>query len=178
MDSRDKRLFLLIPPEEIHHLVERIAEEIRRDFEGKEPVFVGVLKGAFVFLSDLVRTLEIPLEIDFIQASSYGKRDVPSKDVVITRDITVDIKGRDVIVVEDIVDTGGTVRKVLEHLEKKEPSSLKLCSFLVRGEPGVRIDYCGKVIGGGFVVGYGLDYKERYRELKGVYIIEKGDTGK
>lgn len=170
-----KNLRLLVPPEEIRSIVERVAESIREDYSGRRPVLVGVLKGAFVFLADLVRTVGLPVEIDFIQTESYGRRDVPSREVLVTKDVSTEIRGRDVLVVEDIIDTGNTVRKIMEHLRAKDPASLKVCALLLRGTPRIKVDYPGKTIGGGFVVGYGLDYKENYRSLRGIYII---DTGK
>lgn len=171
---RDK-LKLLIPPDEIDSIVDRVASEIRKDFAGKDPILLGVLKGAFVFLSDIVRALEMPFEVDFIQASCYGKRDSPSAEVLIKRDLTADIKGRDVIIVEGIIDRGHTARALTEYLKKKGPSSIKVCTFLLReggGGDGLKVDYVGKRIGDGFVIGYGMDYKEEYRGLAGLYIME------
>ncbi len=168
-----ERLRLLIPAREIRSIVERIAAEVRADYAGKEPVLVGVLKGAFVFLADLVRSLDMPVEIDFIQSESYGRRDVPAKDVLITKDVGIDLRGRHVIVVEDIIDTGNTVETVLRHLKAKGPASLRLCALILRGTPKVKVDYSGKTVGRGFLVGYGLDFKERHRNLDAIYVIEK-----
>ncbi len=169
-----ERLRLLIPAHEIRSIVKGIADEIRADYEGKEPVLVGVLKGAFIFLADLVRFLNIPLEIDFIQSESYGKRDLPTSEVKITKDLGLDVSGRHVIVVEDIIDTGNTAEALVSHVRSKGPLSLSLCALILRGRPGVKVDYSGKTVGSGFLVGYGLDYKEKYRALEDIYVIEKG----
>ncbi|MEE9613653.1 MAG: hypoxanthine phosphoribosyltransferase [Thermodesulfobacteriota bacterium] len=173
-------LKLIMPPEEIHLLVLRLAAELRRDYADKNPVMVGVMKGAFVFLADLMRAMKIPSEIEFIRAGSYGRRDTPSTEVRITNDVETGIKGRHVVLVEEIVDRGRTVSKVMEHLKGKSPASLKLCSlFMKRVEDGHEVspDYLGAEIDRGFVVGYGLDYKEEYRYLTGLYVVGAGGVG-
>ncbi len=167
----------LYSPAEIQSAVNKLASEIRRDYEGKSPLVVGVLKGSFIFLSDLVRALNIPLEIDFIRAASYGNSDVSSGNVRITKDIDASVENRDVIVVEDIVDTGLTLNVILKHLKGENPASLKLCALvdkLARRELPIKIDYLGFSIEDGFLVGYGLDYKENYRYLPGVYVMKEG----
>jgi hypoxanthine phosphoribosyltransferase len=168
-------LKLIIPPEEIHLIVERLAKEIRHDYSAKNPVLIGVLKGAFVFMADLARALKIPVEMDFICAARYGTRERPTKVAKIIKDISTDIEGRDVIVIEDIIDRGQTMKALMEHLKVKRPASLRLCALILRGKKrdlGLKVDYLGTTVGEGFVVGYGLDYKEQYRHLPGLYIIE------
>lgn len=169
------RLKPFIPEKEIHAIIKRVSSEIGSDFASGEGVLVGVLKGAFVFLADLARELGPGFEVDFIQASSYGKNDAPSQEVRILKDITADIKGRDVIVVEGIIDRGITARAVVEHLKAKGPSSIRVCTLILRdgNASGVKIDYAGKRISDGFVVGYGMDYMEMYRGLKEIYMIDK-----
>jgi hypoxanthine phosphoribosyltransferase len=153
-------------------MVEGIAEKIRTKFPSGRPVLVGVLKGAAVFLSDLIRAVGGPLEVDFIQTSSYSDPLAPSKDVMITKDVSIDLKGRDVIVVDGIVDRGKTARAVMGHLKTKGPASLGFCTLLLRDSTGdIAIDYVGKRIPEGFIVGYGMDYKEDYRWLDGVYLL-------
>ncbi|OGQ64704.1 MAG: hypoxanthine phosphoribosyltransferase [Deltaproteobacteria bacterium RIFCSPLOWO2_12_FULL_42_16] len=172
----EDHLKLLFPPEEIHLAVTRLANEIRRDFAGKMPLFIGILKGSFIFLSDFVRASKIPLEIDFIRAISYGSRHVSSGDVRITKDIETDITNRHVILVEDIVDTGLTLNVIVERMKAKNPADLKICALVekhIRREMPVKIDYLGLSAKDGFLVGYGLDYNEKYRYLPGIYIIEK-----
>lgn len=167
-----------ISPEEIEGIVKRLAEEIRRDYKDKEPVLVGVLKGAFVFLSDLLRAIELPFEVDFIQTSCYGKCDIPSNKVEITRDVTTALKDRHVILVDGIVDRGVTAEVLLHHLAEKGPASIKLCTLLlredIRGGGEMRPDYVGRTIGQGFVVGYGMDLGEKCRGLKGIYLVGEG----
>ncbi|MBI5643689.1 MAG: hypoxanthine phosphoribosyltransferase [Deltaproteobacteria bacterium] len=166
-------LKLIIPPDEILEIVTGLAAEIEKDCAVGTPVLLGVLKGAFVFLSDLARAFSRHVEIDFIQASSYGDRDTPSRDVLITGGPSIDIKGRDVIIVEGIVDRGVTAKAVTGYLKSKGPASLKTCALLLRhSHRGVNIDYIGRRIDEGFVVGYGMDYKGRYRNLPGIYIIK------
>lgn len=163
---------LLYSPEEIKKTVRRLAGEMGPEMKGS-PVFIGVLKGAFMFVSDLIRELNGPVEVDFIRAASYGLKDEPSTEVRIKSDITADIKGRDVIVVEGIIDRGTTVRAVMGHLRKKAPASIKVCTLLLRdSHAGMEIDYVGARVYEGFVVGYGMDHKEEYRNLPGIYILE------
>ena len=136
-------------------------------------MLVGVLKGAFVFLSDLAREIKTDVEIDFIQAASYGKRESPSTEVLITGEIGTDVKGRDIIIVEGIIDRGTTARAVFDYLSTKGPASIKFCSLLVRdSHSGLTIDYAGRLIGPGFIVGYGMDYKGLHRNLPGICIVE------
>lgn len=169
-------LKLLFPPEEIQLAVNRLAHEIKRDYADKTPLLIGILKGSFIFLSDLVRVLDMPLEIDFIRAASYGDRIVSSGEVKITKDIDINIKNRDILVIEDVVDTGLTLNVILEHLKTRNPASLKLCALVdkhAQGQLPVKIDYLGFSVRDGFLVGYGLDYNEKYRYLSGIYVMEK-----
>lgn len=171
----ENNLTLLIPPGEIKSLVEKIAQGIRADYAAKRPVLIGVLKGAFVFISDLARAAGLPVEVDFVQAASYAGGSKARHEVLIINDITMDINGRDVIVVEGIIDSGRTVKALLEHFSAKAPASIRVCALLSRngGSSQVRIDYSGKGIDKGFVAGYGMDYKEKYRNLPGIYIVEE-----
>ncbi len=168
-------LKLIIEPEEIRLMVKRIAEEVRTAYASRNPVLVGTLKGAAIFLSDLVRAIGIPLEMNYIQTSSYGDPDTPSEDIIITRDASIELKGRDVIVVDSIVYRGKTARAVMGHLRTRGPASLGFCTLLLRdGTDDIDIDYVGRVIPEGFVVGYGMDYKEAYRWLDGIYLLTDG----
>ena len=171
----ENKLKLIVTEREIREAVAKVASAIQRDFKGKNLVLIGVLKGAFVFMADLARALDMPLEVDFIRVSSYGINDSPYEDARITKDIEIDIKGRHVLVVEDISDRGITVEKVLDHLNGKNPATLKLCALLMRDgcEAASKVDYFGKTIGKGFVVGYGLDYKERFRNFPAIYVMEE-----
>lgn len=169
------KLTLYIPPEGIEEIVRRVAAEISSDFRGQRPLLVGVLKGAFIFLSDLVRRLEVDHEVDFIQTACYGARDVPLDEVLILRDVTSELKGRDVVIVEDIIDRGHTARALARYFSDRGAASIRLCALLRREgcSPGLKADYTGAVVGDGFVVGYGMDHKERYRGLTGLYMIDE-----
>lgn len=167
----------LAGPDELSGVVEGLASRLAADYEGKNPVLIGVLKGAFVFMSDLVRALDIPVEVDFVRASSYGGASASSGRVSITKTPETGLDGRHVVVVEDIVDTGLTLNAIIEHLQGLGPASLSVCTLLDKPsgrKAACRMDYVGMEVAGGFVVGYGLDFAERYRNLKGLYLLEEG----
>jgi len=173
--TSEPRLKKLFTAEEIRLAISRLTTEIQGDFAGKMPLVIGVLKGSFIFLADLIRMLRIPLEIGFIKAASYGALDVSPGVVRIINDIDADIQNRDVIVVEDIVDTGLTLDVILKHLEAKKPASLKTCALIdkpQRRQLSVKIDYHGFHAKDVFLVGYGLDYNEKYRNLQDIYVME------
>ena len=150
--------------EDIAVAVERVGGELSADYAGTTPLMVGILTGSFVFLADLVRTMSIEVEIDFIRARSYGKSTVSSGAVEITKDIEHDVTDRSVILVEDILDTGLTLDFVGDRVRAGHPAEVKTCSLLVR-EGATPPDYMGLWIPKGFVVGYGIDYAERFRGL-------------
>jgi hypoxanthine phosphoribosyltransferase len=165
-------LITVLSQEKIEALVGSIARKISEDYKERQLVLVGVLKGAFIFLGDLARRLTIPVEIDFIQFSSYGKKDTSSGEVLLQKDITTEILGKDVLVVEDIIDTGRTMTRLIEHLESFGPSSIRVCVFIEkyeRREVDYKADYACHSVEGGFLVGYGLDYAEQYRNLPALY---------
>lgn len=165
-------LITVLSQEEIEAVVDEIARKISRDYNGKQLVLIGVLKGAFIFLGDLARRLTIPVEIDFIQFSSYGKKDTSSGAVQLQKDITTNISGKDVLVVEDIIDTGRTMTTLIRHLESFRPSSVRVCVFIEkfeRREVDYKANYVCHSVEGGFLVGYGLDYAEKYRNLPALY---------
>lgn len=171
----------IISKHEIETAVQRLAHEIRKDYAGKTPVLVGILKGSFIFLSDLARELNIPVSIDFIRAASYGSKDFTSGNVQLIKDIELPIEGCDIIIVEDIVDTGLTLHFVINHLKEKKPFSIKVCSLLdkpSKRKVDVRIDYNGFMLEEdmGFVVGYGLDFNEEYRHLKEIYELKSDSS--
>jgi len=168
------QLSILITREEIEQSVARLAREIERDYEDKQPLFVGVLQGSFVFMADLIRRLDLPLELDFIRVCSYGAGQESSGSVKLMQDVGSPIEGRDVLVIEDIVDTGITISFVLDHLGKRKPASLKLCALTdkpSRRRVPVSIDYLGLTVPDEFIVGYGMDCDERFRNLPHIYII-------
>ena len=167
---------VLIGSNEIGDAVARLASEIRRDYRGKQPLLIGVLKGSFVFMADLVRQLDLPVELDFAVLSSYGSAKETSSRVRLVLGLTRPIRDKDVIVVEDIVDTGLTVSFLLDHLRSKKPASMKLCALMdkpSRRRVPVSIDYLGFTLPDRFVVGYGLDLDERFRYLPDICLLEE-----
>lgn len=156
--------------------MERLASEISTDYRGKRPLLIGVLKGAFVFLADLIRHLTIPVEVDFVRLSSYGSGMVSSGRIRVTKELESEVEGRDVLIVEDIVDTGLSLRYLVDDLRSRRPASLRICTLVdkkARRQVEVEVDYVGFEIEEGFIVGYGIDYDERYRELPAIYVVEK-----
>jgi hypoxanthine phosphoribosyltransferase len=171
------QLRVLFTQEEIRSVVGRLAKEIDRDYEGKNPLLIGVLKGAAIFIADLVRLLNIPLEVEFVRLSSYGKGKVSSGKIRVVRGLLrLSIKDRDVLVVEDIVDTGITLDFLLSWLHRKRPASLRVCALFDKAmcrKVSVPIDYLGLSIPNEFVVGYGLDWDEKFRNLPDLYVLEE-----
>ncbi len=167
---------IMFTEEQIQEKVKELAAVISKDYAGKNPVFVGVLKGVVIFFADLVRNVDIPCEIDFMSISSYSGTTSTGR-TEIRKDLSVDIKGRHVVILEDIFDTGTSLTFTCNHLMNKEPASLKVCTFLDKPErrkPGVTLkpDYTGYVIPNKFVVGYGLDYNEYYRNLPYIGVLK------
>ena len=174
-DAAGERLVPLYSQEEIQRRVAELAAAIRADAGGAELVLVAILKGAFMFLADLVRALDIPVRVDFVRVASYGERMESAGRVAITKDVELDLAGRDVVVVEDILDSGLTAKVVLDHLAHRRPRRLRLCALVDKRERrrvDVEADYVGFVLEGGFIVGYGIDYAERYRHLPAIYTVE------
>lgn len=161
--------------EQIQSKNRELAERISADYQGKDLLAVGILKGAFIFFSDLVRLIQIPLTVDFIVASSYLKSDT-SGEIKLYYDIREEIADKDVLLIEDIIDTGISMNYIRERILNKEPRSLKICTFLdkkERREVDLTLDYVGFEIPNEFVVGYGLDYDNKYRNLPYVSIFKK-----
>ncbi|HET6462065.1 MAG TPA: hypoxanthine phosphoribosyltransferase [Syntrophales bacterium] len=165
---------ILIAKTDIEKRVRELADTISRDYEGRELILIGILKGAFVFMADLVRQLRIPCQVDFVRLASYGTVTVSTGNIAISKDIETSIEGRDVLVVEDIVDTGLTLSALVERLKKRDPRSLKVCVFLDkkdRRKVPFEAEYVGFNIPDRFVVGYGLDFNEMYRFLPDICVI-------
>jgi len=165
---------LLIPQAKIRSRILELASQISSDYSGKEPVFVGVLNGAVFFFTDIVREMTIPLQIDFVRAASYGAGDSSSGHVRLTKGLERPVKDKPVILVEDIIDTGLTISKIMDIIGEQYPESIRLCSLIdkqERREKDIVIDYCGFQVKEGFIVGYGLDYNEQYRGLKDIYTL-------
>ncbi len=159
---------VLVSEADIAADVERLGREITVDYEGKNPILINLLKGGVVFLADLIRRLPIPHQIDFLSVSSYEKGTSPSGVVRIVEDLTTNISGRHVLIVEDVLDTGRTLSYIINMLQIRGPKSLEVCSLLRKTsprDPEIRVKYVGREIADVFVVGYGLDYNEMYRNL-------------
>ena len=169
-------LKVLITEEQIRRRVQELGVELTKDYEGKDPVIVGVLKGVVVFYADMIRQIKTPCQMDFMWISSYAGT-TSTGSMQVKRDITVDIKDRHVLILEDIYDTGNSLDFTYRHLLAREPASLKICTLLDKPErrrPGIHLvpDYVGFTIPNAFVVGYGLDYNEHYRNLPYVGVLK------
>ena len=167
---------VLLSAEEIHQRVRQLGARITQDLAGKQPLFIGVLKGAFMFMADLVRCVDLPLEIDFMAVSSYGTSTTSTGVVKIVKDLDMALEGRDVILVEDIVDSGLTLDFLVRNLEARSPASLAVCAFLKRQDldlagthVGERLHYVGVELPPDWVVGYGLDAGQRNRHLPALH---------
>ncbi len=166
---------VLISEQELQARVRQLANQLSNDYAGKDPVFVGVLKGVVVFFGDIIQKITASCQIDFMWISSYSGTN--SAEMIVRRDVSVDIEGRHVVILEDIFDTGHSLEFTYHHLMKKRPASLKICTLLdkpERRDPVVTVkpDYTGFVIPNEFVVGYGLDYNEHYRNLPYIGILK------
>ncbi len=171
---------VLLTGEQIQARVGELGRQLAADYAGRDPVLVSVLKGSIVFLADLVRRTEIPLSIDLMEVSSYGASTESSGQVRILKDLSMAIDGRDVIVVEDIIDTGLTLNYLLRYLHDKGPASIRICCLLdkpARRLADISIDYRGFTIPDRFVIGYGLDYDERYRNLPYIGVLRPSVYG-
>ena len=164
---------ILVTEEQIALRVRELGAQISEDYAGKNPLLVAVLRGAYVFMADLARAIELPVEVDFMAVSSYGSGTTSSGAVRIVKDLETDIEGRDVILVEDIVDSGLTLAYLRRVLGDRKPASLEICALLVReGAKDSGAKYSGFPIPPDFVVGYGLDVAEHYRELDSIRVFE------
>ena len=161
-----------ITEDQIRKRIHELAERINADYEGKTPIFIGVLNGSFIFLADLIREIRIDCEIDFFKLSSYGDAKISSGQVTLLKDLNCEVAGRDILVVEDIVDSGLSIAFIKKIIEKENPKSLKYVSLLLKkGIPKINfpVDYVGFEIPPDFVIGYGLDYAQKVRNLKSIY---------
>jgi len=166
---------VLITAEQIHDKIRDLAKQVTEDYRGKDLLLVGVLKGAFVFMADLAREIRLPIEFDFMAVSSYGSATKSSGVVRILKDLDYEITGRHVLLVEDIIDSGLTISDLLRYLEARRPESLEICSlFWKKGEQAVpmSVKYPGFEIPPVFIVGYGLDYAEKYRNLPYIGVLK------
>ena len=176
--SSQPKPHILFRREEIETTVKRLAAEIKEDYQGKHPLLIGILKGSFMFMADLIRLLNFPLEVEFIRLSSYGGSKESSGRIKVVQGLRSLIKGRDILVIEDIVDTGLTISFLLDYLWQRKPTSLKLCALtdkLSRRQVPVTIDYPGFTVPNKFIVGYGLDWDEKFRNLPDICVLEVKD---
>jgi hypoxanthine phosphoribosyltransferase len=169
---------ILVQPDELEHRVSELAAQISKDYAGKDVLLIGVLKGAVFFLADLMRKIDVDCEVDFMAVSSYGSSTDSSGVVRILKDLDASIEGRDVLIVEDIVDSGLTLQYLLRTLRARDPASLEVCALLTKPERrkvDLPIRYTGFEIPNEFAIGYGLDHDERYRNLPYVAVLSKGE---
>ncbi len=172
----EEKFVPLFTEEQIQKRIKELGEEISKEYKGKVPVFIGILNGSFLFMSDLIKQIDLECEVDFLKLSSYGDAKISSGDVKMLKELNCEVNGRDLIIVEDIVDSGLSIKFMEELINRKEPSSVKVVSLLVK--PGslkynVKIDYIGFEIPSSFVIGYGLDYAQKYRNLRAIYVLSK-----
>lgn len=173
---QEKNHEIIVDARAIQERVKALGQAISQDYAGKNLLVIGVLKGAFVFMADLIRAIDIPMAIDFIQVSSYGKSTTSSGEIVLRSTPSIPAQGHDILLVEDIVDSGLTIQWLMRHLADQGASSVKVCALIDKAErrtQTVRIDYCGFMIPKGFLVGYGLDFKEQYRNLPAIHHLKK-----
>lgn len=165
----------VLTKEEIEAQVSHIAQRISTDYKDRELILIGILKGAFIFLSDLIRQLSIPVKVDFMCVSSYGDSTSSSGRIKLTKDVDIEIKNKDILIVEDIVDTGRTLSYLVDYLKSSGAASVRICTLIdkrERRETDVTADYACHTVEKGFLVGYGLDYAEFYRNLPEVYHLK------
>jgi hypoxanthine phosphoribosyltransferase len=172
-----KNVFIpLLSEEAIQARVRDLGKQISLDYKNKVPVIIGVLNGAFIFMSDLLRNISIDCEVDFFKLSSYGDEKITSGNVSLIKELNCDVKGRELIIVEDIIDSGLSIKFIKDMISMHNPASMRIAAFLFKPNSlryDVKIDYIGFEIPSKFVIGYGLDYAQKYRNLKSVYIINE-----
>jgi hypoxanthine phosphoribosyltransferase len=165
---------IFIKHSEIRKRIKELAGQINRDYKDKIPIFIGVLNGSFIFLSDLIREIKINCEIDFFKLSSYGDTKISSGEVKLLKEVNCEVKGRDIIIVEDIIDSGLSMTYIRNLIMKQKPSSFRVAALLYKKDVSklkFKIDYIGFEIENKFVVGYGLDFAQKYRNLNGIYVL-------
>lgn len=172
----NEKFVTLLSEEQIQTRVKELGKQISEDYKGKLPIFIGVLNGSFLFLSDLVKQVKIHCEIDFFKLSSYGDEKISSGNVKLIKELNADISERHIIVVEDIVDSGLSMKFIQEMLQNHNPASVKIASLLVKPKSlkyDMKIDYIGFEIPNEFVIGYGLDYAQKFRNLNSIYALSE-----
>ncbi len=173
---RDDIERIFFSEEQILARVKELGAQITKDYEGKNPMFIGVLKGSFVFMADLIKNIDTYCDMDFMAVSSYGSGTSTTGAVKITKDLTYDIQGRNIIIVEDILDSGVTLSYLVNYLSMRKPASIAICTLLdkpSRRKTSVKADYVGMECPDAFIVGYGLDYAEKYRNLPYIGVLKE-----
>jgi len=166
----------LINEETLQIRIKELAKQISQDYKNKVPIFIGVLNGAFIFMSDLIKYISIDCEIDFFKLSSYGDEKISSGKVKLLKELNCDVNGRDIIIVEDIVDSGLSIKFIEKIFSEHSPLSMRVVSLLVKPDSlkyDAKIDYIGFKIPSKFVIGYGLDYAQKYRNLRSIYVLSE-----
>ena len=174
-DTPKDNLICIMDKEDIEAIVAGIAHQISEDYKGREPILIGVLKGAFVFLADLIRHLTIPAKVDFVRLASYGPGSSSSGIVRMRKEIELDVNNKDVLIIEDIIDSGLSIDTLITYIRSLHPRTLRICALIDKRERrkiDFDINYIGRMVEKGFLVGYGLDYAENYRYLSGVYRLQ------
>ncbi len=172
----NEKFVQFISEEKIQRRIAELGKKLTKDYKGKFPIFIGVLNGSFIFMSDLIRNVELSCEIDFFKLSSYGDEKISSGNVKLLKELNADINDRNVVIVEDIVDSGLSIQYILNIMKNYNPASVKIVSLLFKEEAvkyDVKIDYIGFKIPNKFVIGYGLDYAQKYRNLKSIFVLEE-----
>lgn len=172
--EKKAKLKKYISSKEIKQRIKKLAAKINRDYRDKTPIIIGILNGSFIFMADLIRELEIDCEVDFLKLSSYGDEKITSGKIKMLKELNCEIHGRDILVVEDIIDSGLSVKFIKDIIEKEKPASLKFASLLYKKDIAkldFGIDYIGFKIDNKFVIGYGLDFAQKFRNLKGIYVL-------
>jgi hypoxanthine phosphoribosyltransferase len=167
---------ILIDEDELRAIVERLGEQITEDYKGKDVLLIGILKGSVIFMADLMRAIDLPCNIDFMAVSSYGSGTESSGRVKINKDLDNDIQGKDIIIIEDILDSGKTLYYIRDILSARKPASVKICTLFdkpERREADIKADYIGSLVPNEFIVGYGLDYAEYYRNLPFIGVLKE-----
>jgi hypoxanthine phosphoribosyltransferase len=171
-----EKFSLFLSEETIQKRITELGEQISKDYKGSFPIFIGVLNGSFLFMSDLLKNVTLACEVDFFKLSSYGDAKISSGNVKLIKELNADIRDRNVIIVEDIVDTGLSIKFIEELIMSHSPASMKVASLLLKPESlkhNVKIDYIGFEIPNKFVIGYGLDYAQKYRNLRSIYALSE-----
>lgn len=164
-----------ISEEKISNRIKQIAKKLNKDYKDKNPIFIGILNGSFIFLADLIREIKVDCEMDFLKLSSYGDDKISSGNVKLLKDLNCQIENRHIIIIEDIVDSGLSLKFIKNIIEIKNPASLRFVSLLFKkniSNLDFKVDYIGFKIKNEFVIGYGLDYAQKYRNLKGIYVLK------